>query len=64
MTRKHFTTIAVALHSCRPDRGLEYVGDAVYEGWWEAVRSIADTCEATNPRFDRGKFIRVAENGP
>lgn len=59
MTRKHFTALALSLYSIRPDAPRT----PEYDRWWEAVCTIADVCEESNERFNRGKFIRVSENG-
>jgi hypothetical protein len=71
MTRKHFIALALSLNSIRPSRTLQPIRcredvdeqRAEYDRWWEAVCTVADVCEESNERFNRGKFIRVAENG-
>ena len=74
MTRKHFVDLAVALHSIRP-KGIDCLpageillgtkNEAIvrFEEWFEAVGAVADTCEASNERFNRCLFISVCENG-
>ncbi len=62
MSRKHFTELAAALNSIRPT-GHESCGirSEAYDMWWAAVRTVADTCEASNPRFNRGRFIKACD---
>ena len=48
MSRKHFQAIAAILEAFRT---------RMEEGdHWELVDSIADVCQWSNPRFDRGQF--------
>ena len=74
MTRKHFNELANTLHSIRP-AGIDCLPAAEillgtkdetivrYETWFEAVRRTADVCEASNPHFNRGRFIAACEHG-
>ncbi len=57
MTRQHFIALADALARARrmcetrnQERGVE-----------RAAHYIADVCAASNPNFDRGRFLRAAE---
>lgn len=60
MSRKHFQAIAAALKDICPNPGSDGFTGA-YESWWEAVRAIADVCEATNDQFNRALFFKACE---
>lgn len=55
MTKKDFQALARALHSCK------YAGDEVVARTY--IDAIADVCKASNPRFDRERFIEACETG-
>lgn len=62
MTRSTFNQLADKLHDCRPAASFGEQSAHNYDGWWLAVRAVADVCEQ-NPRFDRGRFIKTCEQG-
>jgi len=56
MTRQHFEALADALRRAKAlcetrnqERGVE-----------RAAHCVADVCAASNPNFDRGRFLRAA----
>ena len=62
MTGKHFEAIAKALRDAyhlgetsQTDTEITFVSDR--PTWERLVKSLADVCAETNPRFNRGKFI-------
>ena len=56
MTKKHFEALANALASARPNT------DAPDRPTWDTLLDrIAHVCATTNPRFDRGRFMRAAK---
>ncbi len=65
MTRKHFRAIAKLLKEHYPgvDATPTYTVPALYS-WVELVRSVADMCAETNPRFDRERFITACYPDP
>ena len=64
MSRKHFRELAANLRRERPepegfhdpDRRRDYE----YDQWRACVVAVADACYASNGRFDRERFYRVA----
>ena len=56
-TRKDFVTIAKTLNSIQPYEPHET--GARYYQWLETVKVFADACAASNPLFDRKKFLRA-----
>ncbi len=67
MTRKHFNALASALHKIRPTDNSHPLRcdhtDGRYDRWFEAVSSVADVCESSNPRFSRSKFQMACDSG-
>ena len=57
MTRKHFVALAAALAASRPHR-LNY---ATFEQWVADREAVASVCAASNPFFDRGRFLVATE---
>jgi hypothetical protein len=54
MTRKHYETIAISLGSSLRDTFKESAA------WYTVicvVKTLADDLRATNPRFDRDRFV-------
>jgi hypothetical protein len=58
MTRKHFVALALALRGAYP-YGRDRDGIAVLT-WERTARAVADVCYASNPLFDRERFMRAA----
>ena len=58
MTKRHFYALADALASIRPDPAN---GTFWFEEWERAVVAVAHTCEQSNQRFDRTKFIKACK---
>lgn len=56
MTKKHFELIASTLRHLAPPRELPSSPRA-YEQWRATVESFADMCAASNPRFNRTRFL-------
>lgn len=54
MTRKDYRTIALALAHAKPV--LSEATPAAMRTWEQTVRTIADSLEAENPRFDAARF--------
>ena len=52
MTSKHFRALAAELAATRPAGGTERRMQ-----WEHDTLAIADVCRASNPRFDRGRFL-------
>lgn len=76
MTRSNFNALATNLFYCQPSRSFDpesvnpgeegralAEASARYQGWWEAVRAVADECEDSNHTFNRGRFIKACEHG-
>ena len=69
MTKKDFQAIARALHSIRPagkdaDGIHEYKAEFARVDYWRpTVGMVADVLAASNPRFDRVRFIEACETG-
>lgn len=59
MTRKHFQSLAYALHLTRPSNAA--VSSAAMMQWCAIRAQIMDACAAANGRFDRDIFIRATE---
>lgn len=57
MTRKDYRTIALALAHAKPTLS-EQTRDAM-RAWERTVRTIADSLEADNPRFDVARFANA-----
>ena len=54
MTRKHFEALAKALADSYPSEDAHIHAHII----WENIMSeIANVCEASNPNFDRTRFI-------
>ncbi len=63
MTRKTFKALASALNSTRPTGHESCVGTSeAYDLWWKTAQAVADECEASNPNFDRGRFLKVCDD--
>ena len=63
MSKKHFIALANALRREKPQAGW----DPNKMVQWELdVKAIADTCAASNPRFDRKRWLGyiAGECGP
>lgn len=61
MTRRHFRVIAEALAEARPTVvGSEWSAGKA-SGWWDACESMARALSATNPQFDRARFLAWCE---
>jgi hypothetical protein len=68
MSKKDYQAIAAALWRVQPEpaggndpdrRAIE----AVRRTWYSAVEAVAGVMAASNPRFDRGRFIEACETG-
>lgn len=59
MTRRDFQLIADALRRSRP-MSAEYEPVSNVQ-WQETVRVMSDHLAATNPRFDRARFVAACE---
>lgn len=59
MTKRDFEALADALANVRPSHSAL---DTVYRGWKDSVFAVADVCAASNPRFDRERFIAACES--
>lgn len=63
MSKKHFIQLAAALRASRPTTNKPHFADLTpcesmnLAGWRMTVRSVADVCAQTNPRFDRARFL-------
>jgi hypothetical protein len=59
MTRKDFELIAGILSNSAQSHALNpFTGECLFG---ELVRDFADALQATNPRFDRARFIKACE---
>jgi len=69
MFKRDFEALANALAKQRPNGISLPLGDrtcdpAVFwhcEGWVACVEAVANVCAASNPRFDRERFVRACE---
>jgi len=60
MTQRDFQAIARAIYQSRLLVGLPF-GESDEDQQWTAVRdAVADVLAASNPRFDRARFVRRA----
>lgn len=65
LEHRHFAFIAATLLAMRPEVDNPAKLDpgeanaAWYETWRQQVDHWADACAATNPRFDRARFLRA-----
>ena len=61
MTKKHFIALADAIRESQPAKDKaegESVTQDVSRGQWSRdVLAIADVCQASNPRFDRERWL-------
>jgi hypothetical protein len=57
MTRKDYELIAAALKRARPTQSI---APAKYQGWENAVISLADDIGETYMNFQRERFLRAA----
>lgn len=63
MTRKHFELIARTLRNLRPVPGFDGY-TAVLRQWEKAVFTFTDMCAASNPRFNRSRFLEACGVDP
>lgn len=61
MTKKDFQALARALHLAMPLIDAEPYNRK--NTWLRCVKYVADVCAASNPRFDRARFIEACETG-
>lgn len=54
MSRKHFESLAAALRNRKPEAHWD---PNKRVQWVHDCEAIADACQASNPRFDRGRFL-------
>jgi hypothetical protein len=65
LTSKTFKTLAKALQTSRPDPAATLLGSLDPDAEWMLVqweldvKAVADVCAASNPRFDRERFIQA-----
>jgi len=63
MTQRDFQAIARAIYQSRLLVGLPF-GESDEDQQWTAVRdAVADVLAASNPRFDRARFVEACETG-
>lgn len=59
MTRAHFNLLAEAISLLDiPGEGRDACSSRAY-----VAEKVADALAGTNPRFDRGRFVRIATEG-
>ena len=58
MTKKDFEALAAALRAAKP---TVHKDTDRYQAWASAISAVADACQASNPRFDRDKFLRACD---
>lgn len=64
MTRKHFEALARAIALTFSEDARETAGVLPTTWAWlrrRAAQRMADVCYATNPRFDRDRFVTACE---
>lgn len=63
MTKRDFIAFAAKLKACMPvyegDKdNIDYLYHGFqYSQWVQCVRAVLEVCEASNPKFSKGKFI-------
>lgn len=55
LEHRHFAFIAATLAACEPGGG-DY-SEAEHQQWQDTVTAFAGACAASNPRFDRARFL-------
>lgn len=69
-THQHFRKVAEILRQCKPIDGSnpllddaidEAVGEALQRKWESMVNHFADALHATNPNFDRQRFLAACQ---
>ena len=55
MTKKHFTILAEALKSSKP----EDPHPIFYTQWEHDVQAVADACQEVNSNFNRPRFLEA-----
>lgn len=56
MQRRHFELIAESLHASRP---IGQPGDIRFNTWKSVVSEFCGRLSATNPNFNRARFLRA-----
>lgn len=68
LEHRHFAFIAATLESMKPQYRFKAGGNGLrlhpaYTAWTQVVFHFADACAATNPKFDRARFLRACGVG-
>lgn len=61
MTNKDYELIAKCFKATIPLNGPQVVADAMDDQWLHMRSVFATAFEATNPRFDRARFLAACE---
>jgi len=59
MEHRHMAFIAATLKETMPPAGMYQDHEAIRETWEDIVKHFASQLRASNPRFDRDRFLKA-----